>query len=1014
MLGGQGGAADRIVTGTHGDGAGPVQLQVSNLGLRAVGQLQASDRAGIRSARTRQIQGTAVDSHGTSRQLLGSHVGGGDVSSFDGTLLGAQRQLAASSLREVRGGDVITSLQRTVGILDRTVDRDVLLRGHATALGQVDVSSRHIAGGLDIGGVSGDGADGLSVSTDVTSHIESHVFGVDGGFVGRRRRDGAAVHRSGSSTLAQHVQRGIIADLDLADALIAGIGIVTQGQLGIVGDRGIGFFALRRADEVAAVVKTGKGQAVTDGERIRARSQLGAAEAAGIDNFLIDASQHGLLQLVVGDAAGAALPDAILDLAVHNQFAEAANLGIAHIDDAVVVAIQLARDGGGGDAITKTRELDLAAGGAAEAAVIDRVQRILSVANDQRGAQAVRLDGTAGCRGQSLGIQRAAVSHGQRVVTDVDIRSLHSAFAVDGDVITTSTTKEALVAGASRTGGQVVHLHVGAFSDAERAKAGSGVVEVGVVVVEGQGAVGIALVALRDIGTVAVDNNVGRDASSRGIHLAADLGIATDGDGALAGGARTGRSPQEGSLGHRSFDGVIAGHDILCDGAARDADVEVLDRGRTTVERGAAGIDAAVDLAAIDGQVGGFGHSGGAAVSQATGHDMAVDGAAVDDGVGGGGGGSGPATLSDTATQHGDRAIVDTTVLHASDGAAIDGQVGVGHSGISSALTVIFSNAAAGHAGQDAAMDGDIGVVHSGGGRTPSFLRTGQAAAGHGTVLDIEGLACGTLLTNGDMGAAGDFGRGSLRRTTGHGLAAAEDVLHPPLLVLRVVVLRHRDVGIAGNIGRASGITHGAAADDLGVNEGTAADGDVGRATDIGLIVRGVVLVDKAAADKVAVDCAVGHGQAGIVRDGGAATVDRRATGNDLAVDGAISDGHARAAHSGSGALVIGQTAAHNGSRQLAGVTCHSTGHDRIPSNLAAVDGHGRGAFHGGLGGTILSVGLSDTATDHTGQSALVHGNGAVALDSSSSLRLRAVSCLSLAAANQSAVLDGHVTIDLD
>ena len=80
-----------------------------------------------------------------------------------------------------------------------------------------------------------------------------------------------------------------------------------------------------------------------------------------------------------------------------------------------------------------------------------------------------------------------------------------------------------------------------------------------------------------------------------------------------------------------------------------------------------------------------------------------------------------------------------------------------------------------------------------------------------------------------------------------------------------------------------------------------------------------------------------------------------------------------------------------------------------------AVDGHERGAVHGGLGGSSSTVvGLSDTAADHTGQFAIVHGNGAVALDSSSSLRVHAVSCLSLAAANQSAVLDVHVTIDPD
>lgn len=107
---------------------------------------------------------------------------------------------------------------------------------------------------------------------------------------------------------------------------------------------------------------------------------------------------------------------------------------------------------------------------------------------------------------------------------------------------------------------------------------------------------------------------------------------------------------------------------------------------------------------------------------------MAVDGTAVDDGVGGGGIGSGLVTLSDTATQHGDFDLVrvDTLVLHAIDGAAIDGQVGrAGHGGLSSASIVTFSDTAASHAGQDAAVDGDIGVGHSGGGRTLSSLRTG-------------------------------------------------------------------------------------------------------------------------------------------------------------------------------------------------------------------------------------------------------------------------------------------------
>ena len=394
---------------------------------------------------------------------------------------------------------------------------------------------------------------------------------------------------------------------------------------------------------------------------------------------------------------------------------------------------------------------------------------------------------------------------------------------------------------------------------------------------------------------------------------------------------------------------------------------------------------------------------------------MARDAAAVDDGVGGGGGGSGFGTLGDTATQHGDLDLVrvDTLVLHAIDGAAIDGQVGrAGHSGISSAITVTFSDTAAGHAGQDAAVDGDIGVGHFSLSRAVYCLRTGQAAAGHGTELDIEGLACGILLTNDDIGAAGDLGRGSLLMTTGHGLAAAEDVLHPLLINLLVGVLRHRDVGIAGNIGLASGITHGAAADDLGVNEGTAADGDVGRATNIGLIGRAGTAVDKAAADEVAVDFAAGHGQAGIAIDRGAAAVDSRATGHDLALDGAISDGHARAAHSGSGALVIGQTAAHNGSGRRAGIACNSAVGDAVDGT--AIDGHGRGAVHDGSGSAIvgMAVGFGQTAADHTGQGALVHGNGAVAVNNRG--RLAGTRGLGHAAAHHGAVSDGHITVHED
>ena len=269
------------------------------------------------------------------------------------------------------------------------------------------------------------------------------------------------------------------------------------------------------------------------------------------------------------------------------------------------------------------------------------------------------------------------------------------------------------------------------------------------------------------------------------------------------------------------------------------------------------------------------------------------------------------------------------------------------------------------------------------------------------------------------MGATVNIGSSRLSANS-HGLAATDDVLHPGLGSIIAGFGGNGHIGVTLHIGCGVGIAHIAAAHDLAIDVATG-QAHVGAALYISSVseipfaaVTGGA-IHEVAAHQVVIDRSAGHGQEGIALHRSGAAVDRRATGNDLAVDGASSDGHARAAHSGSGALVIGQTAAHNGSRQRAGVILHSTGLDRIPSNIAAVDGHGRGAVHGGLGGSSSTVvGLSDTAADHTGQSALVHGNGAVALDNSSSLRLLAVSCLSLAAANQSAVLDGHVTIDQD
>ena len=274
MLGGQGGAADRIVTGTHGQGLAGAQLQRTGDGsLGTVGQLQALYRAGIRSVRTRQIQHTTVDSHVTgSRQLLGSHVGSGDVSSFDGAT-GRDGQLAVVSLGDVvQDLDVTTSLQRTVGIIDRTVDRDVLIRGHATALDQVDVTSRHIASGLDIGGVSGhsQGFDsagvqvGTGVSGDFTraGHIADRVVtvaGVEGPIITKRdvglaQSTGTTFRHGGTAEVEfafVHIDRREIIRTVGRDQLVVGV-TAHHGQAAIVVD-GEGLVACCRGPDIDLV-----------------------------------------------------------------------------------------------------------------------------------------------------------------------------------------------------------------------------------------------------------------------------------------------------------------------------------------------------------------------------------------------------------------------------------------------------------------------------------------------------------------------------------------------------------------------------------------------------------------------------------------------------------------------------------------------------------------------------------------------------------------------------------------
>ena len=76
---------------------------------------------------------------------------------------------------------------------------------------------------------------------------------------------------------------------------------------------------------------------------------------------------------------------------------------------------------------------------------------------------------------------------------------------------------------------------------------------------------------------------------------------------------------------------MVPGHDIARDGTARDADVEIVDSGRTAIECGATSVDVAMDAAATDAQVG-IGHLGRGmtAVGQATGHHMAGDGTTAD------------------------------------------------------------------------------------------------------------------------------------------------------------------------------------------------------------------------------------------------------------------------------------------------------------------------------------------------------------------------------------------------
>ena len=150
---------------------------------------------------------------------------------------------------------------------------------------------------------------------------------------------------------------------DIGDFFTAGIGIIAQrNRIVSVPQKDATGGTILLADEIFASAKAGQSDiaALMDADIDIVRVQLDTGDSDTIKlvwSFFrcirpFDPGHGRMLQLIVGDTGGTtARPVVIGDAAVHNQVAEADNLGIAHHD----LAVQL-RGAQGGDGLLHALE----------------------------------------------------------------------------------------------------------------------------------------------------------------------------------------------------------------------------------------------------------------------------------------------------------------------------------------------------------------------------------------------------------------------------------------------------------------------------------------------------------------------------------------------------------------------------------------------------------------------------------------------------------------------------------
>ena len=437
---------------------------------------------------------------------------------------------------------------------------------------------------------------------------------------------------------------------DIGDFFTAGIGIIAQrDRIVSVPQKDATGGTILSADEIFASAKAGQSDiaAFMDADIGIVRVQLDTGDSDTIKlvwSFArcirpLDPGHGRMLQLIVGDTGSIGIrPVRIGDRAISfDQPIELRDLGIPYIDDTRVAGSQLARDVVQCSPICKARELDLAAGCAAETVVSNGGQ--VAVADDQRGAQSIRLGTTVASISlgrQRVGFQCAAVDHSDGLtVGGCDVLDRHRAFAGDIEVVITS--KEAGLVIRLRTCGQVVHLHMGTTSGAKGIEARGNAGEVTDVIAERQSVVvPLAFIAIADGGIHAIHGHGGVVRIDD--HTTTDGGIPSDDDAALGGTAAVRAGSQQSERGGPGIAGVIPGHDISLDGAARDTDVEIFDIRRASVERGTTSVDAAFDGATADSHVClvycGAGRAETVTIGIAARIDITFDGSVADNDIG--------------------------------------------------------------------------------------------------------------------------------------------------------------------------------------------------------------------------------------------------------------------------------------------------------------------------------------------------------------------------------------------